>query len=146
MKATSSIGVVDGEADTSLGRTTFAEPQGRSDQDRLAVLRLDLLWLDAKLFDTPDLNVPVLYSRHLKGDGSRMFETASKRGYENVVLKRAETPYRSKRTDVGVKDGCQGGILWQLESGTHGIAFLRPQRHDWQHRLALAETRSAGPQ
>jgi bifunctional non-homologous end joining protein LigD len=74
------------------GRTDFSELQAelaRGDQDRLVFYAFDLLWRDGDLRKLPqidrkqmvadligenDVNMQVLYSEHLTGDGQEMFE------------------------------------------------------------------------
>jgi len=45
----------------------------------------------------------VVYSEHLTGDGQGMFEHAAKLGWEGIVSKRADAPYRSERTESWLK-------------------------------------------
>jgi bifunctional non-homologous end joining protein LigD len=104
------------------GRTDFSELQAdlaRGDQDRLLYYAFDLLRLNGKdlrktpqierkailkgLFETCQIEPPVLYSEHLVGDGQTLFEHASKLNYEGIISKRADAPYRSKRTEAWAK-------------------------------------------
>jgi bifunctional non-homologous end joining protein LigD len=55
------------------------------------------------LFTEHDIEMPVLYSEHLTGDGQEMFEHAAKLGWEGIVSKRADAPYRSERTEAWLK-------------------------------------------
>jgi len=48
-----------------------------------------------------DIELPVLYSEHLAGDGQQMFEHAAKLNWEGIVSKRADAPYRSDRNEGG---------------------------------------------
>jgi bifunctional non-homologous end joining protein LigD len=50
-----------------------------------------------------DVDMPVLYSEHLTGDGQEMFEHAAKLGWEGIISKRADAPYRSERTEAWLK-------------------------------------------
>jgi bifunctional non-homologous end joining protein LigD len=103
------------------GRTNFSELQAelaRGDQDRLVFYAFDLLWRDGDLRKLPqierkqrlldllaenDIESPVLYSEHLTGDGQEMFEHAAKLGWEGIVSKKADAPYRSERTEAWLK-------------------------------------------
>jgi bifunctional non-homologous end joining protein LigD len=103
------------------GRTNFSELQAElahGDQDRLVFYAFDLLWRDGDLRKLPqlerkqvladllgenDIGLPVLYSEHLTGDGQEMFEHAAKLGWEGIVSKRADAPYRSQRTEAWLK-------------------------------------------
>ena len=103
------------------GRTNFSELQAEltaGRQDRLVYYAFDLLWRDGDLRTLPqlerkqalsqllgenDIEKPVLYSEHLTGDGQVMFEHAAKLGWEGIVSKRADWPYRSERTEAWLK-------------------------------------------
>ena len=50
-----------------------------------------------------DVELPVLYSEHLTGDGQEMFEHAAKLNWEGIISKRADAPYRSERTEAWLK-------------------------------------------
>ncbi|WP_338829933.1 non-homologous end-joining DNA ligase [Bradyrhizobium sp. 27S5] len=115
--------IIDGEVVVvHEGRTNFSELQAelaRSDQDRLLYYAFDLLWLDGQdlrkrpqierkamlqgLFDSYQLEPPVLFSEHLIGDGQQLFEHARKLKYEGIISKNADAPYRSERTDAWLK-------------------------------------------
>ena len=102
-------------------RTNFSELQAElaaGRQDRLVYYAFDLLWRDGDLRKLPqlerkqalsqllgenDIEKPVLYSEHLTGDGQVMFEHAAKLGWEGIVSKRADWPYRSERTEAWLK-------------------------------------------
>jgi bifunctional non-homologous end joining protein LigD len=102
-------------------RTNFSELQAElaaGRQDRLVYYAFDLLWRDGDLRTLPqlerkqalsqllgenDIEKPVLYSEHLTGDGQVMFEHAAKLGWEGIVSKRADWPYRSERTEAWLK-------------------------------------------
>jgi bifunctional non-homologous end joining protein LigD len=49
------------------------------------------------------VDLPVLYSEHLTGDGQKMFEHAAKLGWEGIISKRADAPHRSERTEAWQK-------------------------------------------
>jgi bifunctional non-homologous end joining protein LigD len=57
----------------------------------------------ADLMGENDVDMPVLYSEHLTGDGQEMFEHAAKLGWEGIISKRADAPYRSERTEAWLK-------------------------------------------
>jgi bifunctional non-homologous end joining protein LigD len=46
---------------------------------------------------------PIIYSEHLTGDGQVMFEHAAKLGWEGIISKRADWPYRSERSEAWLK-------------------------------------------
>jgi len=50
-----------------------------------------------------DVELPVLFSEHLIGDGQKMFEHAAKLNWEGIVSKRADAPYRSDRNENWIK-------------------------------------------
>jgi len=93
--------IIDGEVVvTHEGRTNFSELQAElaaGRQDRLVFYAFDLLWRDKDLRSLPqierkqalldllgenDVELPVLYSEHLTGDGQVMFEHAAKLNWE----------------------------------------------------------------
>jgi hypothetical protein len=49
------------------------------------------------------VELPVLYSEHLTGDGQQMFEHAAKLNWEGIISKRADAPYRSERNENWLK-------------------------------------------
>jgi bifunctional non-homologous end joining protein LigD len=115
--------IIDGEVVViHEGRTNFSELQAElaaGRQDRLNYYAFDLLWLNGQdlrkkpqlerkavlqqLFDAHELQAPVLYSEHLVGDGRKMFEHAAKLGWEGIVSKRADAPYKSERGEAWLK-------------------------------------------
>jgi bifunctional non-homologous end joining protein LigD len=117
--------IIDGEVIVDHeGRTNFSELQAElaaGKQDRLVYYAFDLLWRDGDLRKLPqierkqmladllgenDVGPPVLYSEHLTGDGQEMFEHAAKLGWEGIISKRADWPYRSERTEAWLKIKC----------------------------------------
>ncbi|WP_375380483.1 DNA ligase D [uncultured Sphingomonas sp.] len=46
------------------------------------------------------------YSEHIVGSGEELFETMCREGYEGVVSKRADAPYRGRRTTDWLKTKC----------------------------------------
>jgi bifunctional non-homologous end joining protein LigD len=114
--------IVDGEVVVvHEGRTNFSELQAElaaGRQGRLVYYSFDLLWRDGDLRKLPqierkqrllellgenNIEMPVLYSEHLIGDGQEMFEHAAKLGWEGIISKRADAPYRSERTEAWLK-------------------------------------------
>ncbi len=49
------------------------------------------------------IELPIIYSEHLIGDGQQMFEHAAKLNFEGIVSKRSDAPYRSERTEGWLK-------------------------------------------
>jgi bifunctional non-homologous end joining protein LigD len=120
--AISGEAIIDGEVVVvHEGRTNFSELQvelaaGR--QGRLVYYAFDLLWRNGNLRGLPqierkqvlsdllvenDIELPVLFSEHLVGDGQKMFEHAAKLGWEGIISKRADAAYRSERTEAWLK-------------------------------------------
>jgi bifunctional non-homologous end joining protein LigD len=114
--------IIDGEVVvTHEGRTNFSELQAElaaGRQDRLVYYAFDLLWRDGDLRKLPqierkqalldlltenDIELPILYSEHLTGDGQQMFEHAAKLNWEGIVSKNAAAPYRSDRNEAWLK-------------------------------------------
>jgi bifunctional non-homologous end joining protein LigD len=114
--------IIDGEVVViHEGRTNFSELQAElaaGKQDRLVYYAFDLLWRDGdqrkrpqlerkqallELLRENDIELPVLYSEHLTGDGQEMFEHAAKLNWEGIISKRADAPYRSQRTEAWQK-------------------------------------------
>jgi bifunctional non-homologous end joining protein LigD len=114
--------IIDGEVVVvHEGRTSFSELQAElaaGRQDRLVYYAFDLLWRDGDLRKLPqierkqalldllgenDVELPVLYSEHLTGDGQEMFEHAAKLNWEGIISKRADAPYRSERSESWLK-------------------------------------------
>jgi bifunctional non-homologous end joining protein LigD len=114
--------IIDGEVVVvHEGRTNFSELQAelaKGDQDRLVFYAFDLLWRDGDLRKRPQIErkqallhligengiePPVLYSEHITGDGQEMFEHAAKLGWEGIISKNAQAPYRSERTEAWLK-------------------------------------------
>jgi bifunctional non-homologous end joining protein LigD len=114
--------IIDGEVIvTHEGRTNFSELQAElaaGRQDRLVYYAFDLLWRDGDLRKLPqierkqalldlltenDIELPVLYSEHLTGDGQQMFEHAAKLNWEGIVSKNADASYRSDRNEAWLK-------------------------------------------
>jgi len=103
--------IIDGEVVVvHEGRTNFSELQAElaaGRLDRLVYYAFDLLWRDGDLRRLPqierkqllldllgenDIELPVLFSEHLVGDGQKMFEHAAKLNWEGIISKRADAP------------------------------------------------------
>jgi bifunctional non-homologous end joining protein LigD len=114
--------IIDGEVVViHEGRTNFSELQAdlaAGKQDRLVYYAFDLLWRDGDLRKLPqierkqmlsdllgenDVDMPIIYSEHLIGDGQEMFEHAAKLNFEGIVSKNAQAPYRSDRNEGWLK-------------------------------------------
>jgi bifunctional non-homologous end joining protein LigD len=106
--------IIDGEVVViHEGRTNFSELQAdlaAGGQDRLVFYAFDLLWRDGDVRKLPqlerkqmlrdligenDIDLPVLYSEHLTGDGQEVFEHAAKLNWEGIISKRVDAPYRA---------------------------------------------------
>jgi bifunctional non-homologous end joining protein LigD len=105
------------------GQTSFARLTQRG-QRRAAVFYyvFDLLWLDG--YDVRELGLrarkrllrnavsstgPVRLSTHRNRDGEAMFAHACRQGWEGVVAKRADSPYRATRSKDWLKFKCEAG-------------------------------------
>jgi bifunctional non-homologous end joining protein LigD len=107
------------------GRTNFSELQAdlaSGKQSRMAYYAFDLLYLEGfdlrkspqverkrvlkMLFDETRLQGPVLYSEHMLTDGNEMFAASCKLGFEGIISKNAEAPYRSDRGEAWLKVKC----------------------------------------
>jgi bifunctional non-homologous end joining protein LigD len=114
--------IIDGEVVVvHEGRTNFSELQAElaaGRQGRLVCYAFDILWRDGDLRKLPQIErkqalldllgenaieLPILYSEHLVGDGQKMFEHAAKLGWEGIISKRADAPYRSDRNEAWLK-------------------------------------------
>jgi bifunctional non-homologous end joining protein LigD len=114
--------IIDGEVVVvHEGRTNFSELQAElaaGRQGRLVYYAFDLLWRNGDLRKLPqierkqlllellgknDIELPVLFSEHLVGNGQQMFEHAAKLNWEGIVSKRADAPYRSERNENWLK-------------------------------------------
>ena len=114
--------IIDGEVVVvHEGRTNFSELQAELSagrQGRLVYYAFDLLWRDGDLrklrqierkqalldlLGENAIELPVLYSEHLIGDGQQMFDHAAKLNWEGIISKRADAPYRSERNENWLK-------------------------------------------
>lgn len=114
--------IIDGEVVViHEGRTNFSELQAElaaGKQGRLIYYAFDLLWRDEDLRRHPqlerkqrlsdllgenDIEEPIIYSEHLTIDGQEMFKHAAKLGWEGIISKRADAPYKSERGESWLK-------------------------------------------
>jgi bifunctional non-homologous end joining protein LigD len=114
--------IIDGEVVVVHdGRTNFSELQAElaaGNQDKLTFYAFDLLWRDGDLRRLPQIErkqalldllgengieAPIVFSEHLTGDGQEMFQHAAKLGWEGIVSKNTQAPYRSDRNGAWLK-------------------------------------------
>jgi bifunctional non-homologous end joining protein LigD len=107
------------------GRTNFSELQAdlaSGKQRRMVFYAFDLLFLEGfdlrkspqierkrvlkMLFDETKLQSPIVYSEHMSTDGNEMFAASCKLGFEGIISKNAEAPYRSDRNEGWLKVKC----------------------------------------
>jgi bifunctional non-homologous end joining protein LigD len=107
------------------GRTNFSELQAdlaSGKQRRMVYYAFDLLFLEGfdlrkspqverkrvlkMLFDETKLQSPILYSEHMMTDGDEMFAASCKLGFEGIISKNSEAPYRSDRNEGWLKVKC----------------------------------------
>jgi DNA ligase D-like protein (predicted ligase) len=115
---------VDGEVVAFDGaRTSFARLAERGHHPVPVYLYVfDILWLDGH--DVRDLPLrarkrllraalefrgPVRWTPHRNGAGEALFEEACRKGWEGVIAKRADSPYRSTRSRDWLKFKCEKG-------------------------------------
>jgi DNA ligase D-like protein (predicted ligase) len=115
---------VDGEVVAFDGaRTSFARLAERGHRPVPVYLYVfDILWLDGH--DVRDLPLrarkrllraalefrgPVRWTPHRNGAGEALFEEACRKGWEGVIAKRADSPYRSTRSRDWLKFKCEKG-------------------------------------
>ena len=115
---------VDGEIVAFDGAQTSFAALTRRGHEQIAVFYylFDLLWLDG--FDVRALGLrrrkrllrgalsfedPLRLSPHRNRDGERMFAQACRKGWEGVVAKRADAPYRATRSRDWQKFKCEAG-------------------------------------
>jgi bifunctional non-homologous end joining protein LigD len=117
--------IIDGEVVvTHEGRTNLSKLQAElaaDRQHRLVYYAFDLLWRNGDMRHLPQIErkqtllellgengveLPVLYSEHLIGDGLEIFEHAAKLNWEGIISKNANAPYRSDRNEAWLKIKC----------------------------------------
>jgi bifunctional non-homologous end joining protein LigD len=131
------------------GRTNFSELQAAlaaDTQEALAFLVFDLLFLEGfdlrdsrvierkrilkELFEETALSGPILYADHLMSDGPKLFEHASKLGFEGIVSKKADALYRSGRGDAWIKVRC-------VQLAKFNVVGFVKTRAEWPHCISL---------
>lgn len=128
------------------GRTDFSALQAELESGRqrsLVMYAFDLLHLDGydlrkapqierkrllqALFEKARIQQPLLYSQHLTSDGGEMFEHTCRLGWEGIISKRADAPYRSDRNEGWLKIKCVQRDAFPIVGfipNTGGIAAL----------------------
>jgi bifunctional non-homologous end joining protein LigD len=115
---------VDGEVVAfDRGQTSFARLADRG-RHPVAVFYyvFDLVWLDGLdlralalrtrkrlLRDALSTGGPIRLSTHRNGEGEAMFRHACQQGWEGVIAKRADSPYRATRSRDWLKFKCEAG-------------------------------------
>ena len=75
-----------------------------------------------------DVELPVLYSEHLTGDGQTMFEHAARLNWEGIISKRADAPWCTTDVPVQIRGSsvtlCTDGpaVCW------FGVRIIDPKR------------------
>lgn len=115
---------IDGEVVAfDRGQTSFARLAQRGHREvRIFYYVFDLLWLDGSdvralglrtrkrlLRDTLQAQGALRLSIHRNGDGETMFAHACRQGWEGVIAKRADSPYRHTRSRGWLKLKCEAG-------------------------------------
>jgi bifunctional non-homologous end joining protein LigD len=115
---------IDGELVAFAGTQTSFQTLVARDRDPGAVFlyAFDVLWLDG--YDVRALPLrtrkrllrsaiapggPLRLSTHRNGAGEAMFDEACRRGWEGVIAKRADSPYRDARSRDWLKLKCEAG-------------------------------------
>jgi bifunctional non-homologous end joining protein LigD len=75
------------------------------------------------LLESADVSDPLRYLEHLESDAQSVFASACKMGFEGIVSKQLNAPYRSGRTGSWTKAKCRAGqevVIggWTTEAGT----------------------------
>jgi bifunctional non-homologous end joining protein LigD len=121
----------------------------RQSSDRMVYLAFDLLYLDGRdvrqkpyierkrdlqtlLTDAPEI---LSYVEYLEGDGREAFRHACQLGFEGLVGKRRDSPYRSGRQDFWIKLKCKKSDAFPIVAfverlGARGRARLPPSTSD----------------
>jgi DNA ligase D-like protein (predicted ligase) len=149
---------VDGEVVAfDRGQTSFARLAQRGHRP-VAVFYyvFDLVWFDGAdvralplrtrkrlLRDALQTGGPLRLSTHRNRDGEAMFEHACRQGWEGVIAKRADSPYRDTRSRDWLKFKCEagqelviGGFTAPRGSRTELGALLLGYHRDGQLRYA----------
>jgi DNA ligase D-like protein (predicted ligase) len=116
--------VVDGEVVAlDRGQTSFAKLAARNHHPVPVYLYLfDILWLDGHdvrelplrvrkrlLRDALSFGGPLRLTPHRNGDGVAFFQEACRKGWEGLIAKRADSPYRQTRSKDWLKFKCAQG-------------------------------------
>jgi bifunctional non-homologous end joining protein LigD len=116
--------VIDGEVVAFDGAQTSFAALARRGQRAVAVFLyvFDILWLDG--YDVRPLGLltrkrllrgavsfddPLRYTTYRKADGEALFAQACRKGWEGLIAKRAQSPYRSSRSKDWLKFKCEHG-------------------------------------
>jgi len=105
------------------GRTSFARLAQRGRHPtRVYYYVFDILWLDGDdvralalrarkrlLRDALQFGGPLRFATHRNRDGQALFEHACRQGWEGVIAKRADSPYRDTRSRDWLKFKCEAG-------------------------------------
>jgi bifunctional non-homologous end joining protein LigD len=115
---------VDGEVVAfDRGRTSFARLADRTRRPvSVFYYVFDLVWLEGLdlrdlplrarkrlLRETLTARGPIRLSTHRNGEGEAMFHHACEQGWEGVIAKRADSPYRATRSRDWLKFKCEAG-------------------------------------
>jgi DNA ligase D-like protein (predicted ligase) len=105
------------------GQTSFARLADRGRRPTAVFYYVfDLVWLDGLdlralplrtrkrlLRDAVSTGGPIRLSTHRNGEGEAMFRHACEQGWEGVIAKRADSPYRAARSRDWLKFKCEAG-------------------------------------
>ncbi|MHB8720065.1 MAG: DNA ligase D [Steroidobacteraceae bacterium] len=123
----------------SFGALQAALSEGNSEKlvffafDLLFVGREDLRTLPLSerkarlkaLFESADVPDPLRYLEHLESDAQSVFASACKMGFEGIVSKQLNAPYRSGRTGSWTKAKCRAGQEVVIGGWTTGAGTVR---------------------
>lgn len=87
------------------------------------------------LLESADASDPLRYLEHLESDAQSVFASACKMGFEGIVSKQLNAPYRSGRTGSWTKAKCRAGqevVIggWTTEAGTVRSLLAGVYRND----------------
>jgi bifunctional non-homologous end joining protein LigD len=87
------------------------------------------------LLESADASDPLRYLEHLESDARSVFASACKMGFEGIVSKQLNAPYRSGRTGSWTKAKCRAGqevVIggWTTEAGTVRSLLAGVYRND----------------
>ena len=156
--------IMDGELVSldDCGRPNFSQLQadistGR--QSRMQLYAFDLLYLDGFDFRRAPLIERkrvlqsllleaqprgILFSEHFEADGEAMYQGACQNRLEGIIAKRADSVYKSKRSEVWLKIKCvmtgEYVIVGYVPGGIGGLGALRIARKDSGHPTYAGKT------